>query len=115
MSLINKMLGKHLAKDYFFISYTYGGAGICCVALKAQDGRYLDLSNNIYVEKAQVEFQRIFVDYVDEIVPEELISKRKVKELAKTKLAEFSKDSRPFIRKENEGVEKGTILSIHVQ
>ena len=119
MGLIGVILDKndktaHQACEYYFISYKQGNAGISTVALKTKKG-YLDLFNYCNVDESQIEFKKLFIDYVGDVLSNEYISRAKVKELAKTKMDKFNQEKCDFVKKQNETAEKGRILPIHVQ
>ena len=116
MSLISFIVDRYAypACEYSFISYKQGNAGISTVALKTKKG-YVDLFNYSLVDGSQIEFERLFTNYVGEVLPDQFISRNKVKELAKTKLDKFNQEKCDFVKKQNETAEKERILPTHVQ
>ena len=114
MRLISAILGRYPACEYYFISYKQGNAGISSISLKTKKG-YMDLLNNCLVDGTQIDFKRFFVRYVEGVLSYELISKSKVKELAKAKMDKFNQEKCDFIKKQNEAAEKERILPIHAQ
>ena len=114
MNLITKILGKRPAKEFFFISYNTGNAGISSIAIKTKTG-YKDLLNYSRILDNQVEFKLPIINYVEGLDSEELITSSKARELAIQKTTQFHKDLANFYRDrsaENAKKEEKTVSGI---